>query len=212
MSMDIGKALNLYLVVDPDVARGDVLPIIRSAIGHGVTCLQLRWKTATDRQLLDLAVRLLDLASPLGIPLIINDRLDIALAANAQGVHLGVDDLPVADARRLAGGAFIIGYSPESDIDIGTAERSGASYLGIGPFFATVTKPDAGDAIGAAEFSRRRALTPLPVVAIGGITHVNAGVALDAGATGAAVVSAILASRDPVEATRRLKAAVGSET
>jgi thiamine-phosphate diphosphorylase len=157
----------------------------------------------TDRAILGLGRALLGVTRPAGIPLIINDRLDLALALGADGVHLGVDDLSIADARRLAGPDFIIGYSPETDDQIVRATGY-ASYLGIGPLFPTATKPDAGTALGQVEFARRRALTALPVVAIGGISPHNAAQAMSAGANGIAVVAAILGMPDPAAATRDL--------
>lgn len=195
----------LYLVLDPDHASGDAIAIAREAIENGVTSVQLRWKSATDRQVVELARVLHRLTQVRRIPLVINDRLDIALAVGAEGVHLGVDDLPVADARRIGGPRFIVGYSPETDDDIRSAAGAGASYLGIGPFAGTTTKADAGPALGAVEFARRRALTDLPVVTIGGISAANAGDAFAAGADGIAVASAILDSPDPGDATRQLR-------
>ncbi|MBA2469490.1 MAG: thiamine phosphate synthase [Chloroflexia bacterium] len=199
---------SLYLVLDPDHTASDPITIAAEALDNGVTCVQLRWKSATDRQVVDLARSIHQLTEPRHIPLIVNDRLDIALAVEAEGVHLGVDDLPLRDARRIAGESFIIGYSPEADDQIVDAEQAGASYLGIGPFSGTVTKSNAGPALRATEFARRRSLTDLPVVAIGGMTANNAAQAFAAGADGIAVASAILGASDPVEATRRLRAAL----
>lgn len=196
--------LRLYLIADPNAARGDFIDGVRVAIDNGVTCVQLRFKTAPDRQLADLARQVQGICEPLGIPLVVNDRIDIALAAGAQGVHLGVDDLSIEDARPLGGPDFVIGYSPDSDLGIAGAATRGATYLGIGPFASTHTKHDAGNPLGTREFARRRCLTALPVVAIGGIDAGNARAAIDAGASGVAVASAILGSPNPAEATRRL--------
>ena len=207
MTLPGSSPYTLYLVLDPDHVAGDVMQTALDAFDSGVTCVQLRWKTATDRQLVELARAALALSRPRGIPLIINDRLDISLAAGADGVHLGVDDIPVQDARRLGGTDFLIGYSPETDVQITRAAGAGASYLGIGPIFETATKVDAGPKLGATEFSRRRQLTDLPVVAIGGITPRNAAAARSAGASGIAVVSAILGGADPAAATRQLRKA-----
>jgi thiamine-phosphate pyrophosphorylase len=196
--------LRLYLVASPDDRpNGDLVEVVESTILAGVTCIQLRWKSATDRAILELGSAILRVTLGAGIPLIINDRLDLALALSADGVHLGVDDLPLHDARRIAGPDFIIGFSPESDDQIVRADQH-ASYLGIGPFFSTATKHDAGRALGPIEFARRRALTTLPTVAIGGISGDNAAQPIAAGANGIAVVSAILGMADPVEATRDL--------
>ncbi len=197
--------LTLYLIADPDYAVSDISPMVEAAIDRGVTCLQLRWKLGTDRQIVELARKLRVVCTTARVPLIINDRVDIALAIGADGVHLGIGDLPVNDARRLGGSNFIIGYSPESDTDIASAEIAGATYLGIGPMFATSTKSDAGDVLGPVEFARRRSLTSLPVVAIGGINASNASVPMTAGANGIAVVSAILGSDDPGHAAQTLR-------
>lgn len=197
--------LGLYLVLDPDHVAGDVMHTALDAFENGVTCVQVRWKTAMDRQFVELARAILGVARPRGIPVIINDRVDIALVVGADGVHLGVDDLPVRDARHLAGPGFLIGYSPETDGQIAGAEMAGASYLGVGPVFETATKADAGPALGLAEFSRRRKLTDLPVVAIGGIKPTNAPEVMSAGADGVAVASAILGGAEPAAATRNLK-------
>lgn len=196
--------LRLYLVLDPDACEGDPVDTAAAAIDAGITCLQLRWKTATDRELHELATTLSETCRQQRTPFIVNDRVDIALAVNASGVHLGVDDLPIESAVRLGRSGFIVGYSPETDAQIVAAEAMGATYLGIGPFAETSTKADAGRALGADEFQRRRLLTNLPVVAIGGITSLNAGAAMTAGANGIAVASAITRHLDPVAATQTL--------
>lgn len=208
MTQPILPHLRLYLVLDPDHVRGDVMETAQVAIRNGVSCVQLRWKTSTDLELLTLARSVRQLTRRHDIPLIVNDRLDIAMMVEADGVHLGVDDVSVADARRLAGADFLIGYSPETDAQVIAAADAGFSYLGIGPIFGTSTKSDAGPALGSAEFGRRRALTGLPVVAIGGIGAGNAAEAMAAGANGIAVASAILGSNDPAAATGRLSQAL----
>jgi len=200
----------LYLVIDPDHAAGDVIQTALDAFDNGVTCVQVRWKTATDRQFVELARAIHECSRPRGIPMIVNDRLDIALVVGAEGVHLGIDDVPVQDVRRIGGTEFLIGYSPETDSQIVGAAVAKASYLGIGPLYGTATKLDAGPALGKNEFARRRMLTELPVVAIGGITAGNAAETMAAGADGIAVASAILGSADPAAATRQLKRVVSA--
>lgn len=194
--------LRLYLVADPDHVEGDFVAVIGKALTGGVTMVQLRAKSLTDRQHLDLALDIRALCSRFGVPFIVNDRLDIALASDADGVHLGVDDLPVAVTRKVAGPDFIIGYSPETDAQIEAASSAGANYLGIGPVFGTRTKPDAGNALGVEEFARRCRLSRLPVAAIGGIDANNASAVMAAGASGVALVSAIIGSADPMHAAR----------
>ncbi len=198
-------ALHLYLVADPEQVKGDILTAVASAIAGGVSMVQLRAKSLTDRDYLALAITLSQLCRVQDVPFIVNDRLDIALAANASGVHLGVDDLPLAAARSIAGHDFIIGYSPETDEQIRSSASEGADYLGVGPVYGTRTKDDAGIALGLREFARRCDLSPLPVVGIGGITASGAADVIMAGADGVAVVSAILGARDPGATARDLR-------
>jgi thiamine-phosphate pyrophosphorylase len=196
--------LGLYLVADPAHCRGDLVDAVRRAISGGVTCVQLRAKSLTDREHFRLASRMVETCRATGIPFLVNDRLDIALASGADGIHLGVHDLPVETVRRMTPPQFIIGFSPESDMQIRTSRELGASYLGIGPVFGTRTKSDAGQALGLEELARRCALSHIPTVGIGGITAGNAQSVIAAGASGVAVVSAILAAEDPAEAARML--------
>ncbi|MGC4191390.1 MAG: thiamine phosphate synthase [Thermomicrobiales bacterium] len=204
----IRAALRLYLVVDPDIAAGDPVEATAKALAGGLTMVQLRSKNRTDRETLAFGRAIHMVCHDRGVPFIVNDRLDLALALDADGVHLGVDDLPLEDARRLAGPDLVIGYSPETDDQLLAAASRGADYLGIGPFFSTATKADAGVALGTTEFVRRCALSPLPVVAIGGIGIVNAAKPVEAGADGIAVVSAILRAADPEAAARELVSAI----
>jgi thiamine-phosphate diphosphorylase len=154
--------------------------------------------------LLEAALALRERCDAIGALLIINDRVDIALAAGADGVHLGVDDLPVAAARRLLGPDAVIGYSPETDADRLAAERDGANYLGVGPVYVTSSKPDAGAAIGLDGLARVVRATALPVVGIGGITIERAADVLWTGAVGVAVVGAIWHALEPRAATAQL--------
>jgi len=201
--------LRVYLVADPEHCRGDLERTVAAALAGGVTMVQLRAKALSDREQLSLARHLAGHCRNYAAPFIVNDRLDIALAAGADGVHLGIDDLPVLDARRLAGPGFVIGYSPETDPQIASAAANGADYLGVGPVFETRTKADAGGRLGLGELSRRVSLSPVPVVGIGGITRENASAVVRSGTKGVAVVSAILAAVDPALAARELLGAVG---
>lgn len=201
--------LALYLVADPVHVRGDLMDVVTSAIAGGVTCIQLRAKSLTDREQLDLALRIRTICSSRGVPFLMNDRLDIALAAAADGIHLGVDDLPISTVRQLTPPGFIIGFSPDNDEQIIESNRLGADYLGVGPVFGTRTKSDAGEALGLDEFARRCALSPIPVAGIGGISAPNARSVFEAGASGVAVVSAILSSENPAMAARVLRGQSG---
>lgn len=178
-----------------------------NAVRGGATMLQLRLKDENPRTIVEVAHALLALI-PRSVPLIINDRVDVALAAGAAGAHLGADDLPVAAARRIAPPGFMIGASVGCDAEV--AGSRGADYVGIGPIFTTSSKPDAGAAIGPEEFTRLAALCGLPAVAIGGITSLNARDAIAAGANGVAVVSAIFDAADPEAAARELLASMES--
>jgi thiamine-phosphate diphosphorylase len=178
--------------------------MVAAALRGGVTAVQLRCKERTDREFLSLAKELRTLTSLSNAMFLINDRLDIALACGADGLHLGVDDLPLADAHRIAS-HLLFGYSPETDQQAELAASLGAGYLGVGPVFGTATKPDAGDAIGLETISRRVHLAGIPVIGIGGITPRNSASVLDAGAVGVAVVSAISMKDDPEAAARSFR-------
>ena len=198
--------LKRYLVTDARAGSVEMLvAICRAALGGGVTAIQLRAKGWTDRQLLDAALALVPVCRDAGALFVVNDRLDIALAAGADGVHLGVDDLPVAVARHLLGPDAVIGYSPERDADRLDAEAAGADYLGVGPVYGTGTKLDAGAAIGLAGLQRVVSATSLPVIGIGGITIEQAAEVAGAGAVGVAVVGAVFMADDPTAAAHRLR-------
>ncbi|MGH2557776.1 MAG: thiamine phosphate synthase [Thermomicrobiales bacterium] len=202
------QALQVYLVADSDHARHRIVDATAAALSGGVSMVQLRAKQLSDRDCFALAETMCRLCRDRAVPFLVNDRVDIALAVGADGVHLGVDDLPLEDARRLLGPNAIIGFSPETDDQTIEASRRGTNYLGIGPVYGTATKSDAGSPIGADAVGRRATLSGLPVIGIGGITPENAAEVISAGAAGVAVVSAILGQNDPAFAARRLGAAV----
>jgi thiamine-phosphate pyrophosphorylase len=196
---------SLYLVTDRGLARGRSTPaIVAAAVRGGVTCVQLREKTCSTREFIEEAAKLKALLKPSGVPLIINDRVDVALAVGANGVHLGQRDMPLAAARSLVGMAMVIGISAESVEDAVTAQAGGADYLGVSPIFATPTKPDTAAPLGLAGLQAIRRAVSLSLVAIGGLNHRNAAQAIRAGADGVAVVSAIVAAEDPEQAARSL--------
>ena len=208
MSRDLRAALRLYLVADPAQTAGDLLPAVRAALGGGVTAVQLRTKGITDRESLALGWGILAACREHGAAFLVNDRVDIALALAADGVHLGVDDLPLADARRLLGPAAMIGYSPETDEQAAAAAAAGADHLGVGPVYGTASKADAGSAVGLSTITRRAAIAGLPVIGIGGVAIGTAAPVIAAGAVGVAVISAMLRSPDPAAAARALRAEV----
>jgi thiamine-phosphate pyrophosphorylase len=199
----------LYLVTDPQQGGGRRLDeIVAAAVQGGVTLVQLRDKQAEGRALLEQARALKALLDPLGVPLLINDRIDIALAAGAAGCHVGQTDLPAAEARALLGPNAILGTSLDAVEQARAVDPEDLDYVAYGPFAATATKADAGPPIGAAGLAAVRALTALPLVAIGGVHAGNLGHAIAAGADGIAVVSAIMAAADPTEASRHLRSTI----
>jgi len=173
-------------------------------------CLQLRAKRMGAADLRRTAALLLPACRGAGVPLLVNDRLDVALAAGADGVHLGQNDLPLIDAVRMrASSRFIIGVSTHDRAQAQAASRDGADYIGFGPIFATQTKADAEEAVGLAQLREVCAAVSLPVVAIGGITLATVDAVAAAGASAAAVIAAIDQARDPVAAARRVAQAFG---
>ncbi|WP_340104543.1 thiamine phosphate synthase [Rhodohalobacter sp. 8-1] len=198
--------LSLYLVTDRDMLRGYALPeLVKTAVENGVTTVQLREKDASTREFIQLAVDLKKVLDPLNIPLIINDRVDVALATDASGVHLGQNDMPVSIARNLLGPDKIIGLSVETREDLETVDALNPDYLGVSPIFSTPTKTDT---INEWELDGLRLVsekTDFPLVAIGGINAENAQNVMDHGADGLAVVSAICASEDPGQAAALLR-------
>ncbi|MDR7521966.1 MAG: thiamine phosphate synthase [Armatimonadota bacterium] len=199
----------VYVITDREIGKGRPLEdLVAAAVRGGATMIQLREKTQPARRLLEAGRRLLAITRPAGVPLVVNDRVDLALVLEADGVHLGQDDLPVPDARRLLGPEKIVGASAATVEEARRAEAEGADYVGVGSVFPTTSKPDAGDAIGPQALTPIRAAVRIPVVAIGGITHANAAEAIRAGADGVAVISAVVGADDVEEAARRLLAVV----
>lgn len=207
---DLRTDWRLCFVADSEAAaETDVLALIGRAAAGGATLVQLRGKAWTDRQFLEMAVRTLGLLRPAGIPLIINDRADIARAAGAAGVHLGRSDLPAAAARKILGGRSLIGVSAGSPAEAREAEAAGADYLGVGPVFPTRSKEDAGAPLGPAMIRKIRTATGLPILAIGGISAENVPAVIGAGADGVAVISAITAAADPEREAARILGSIG---
>ena len=197
--------LSLYLVTDRRLAQNRPLPdLIKKAVAGGVTMVQLREKDCSSREFLELALEVKK-ALPPQIPLIINDRLDIALAVEADGLHLGQTDLPVEVARKLLGPEAIIGLSVETAEQLTRARNLPVDYLALSPVFLTPTKTDTGPTWGLEGIAEARKTTNLHLVAIGGLNETNVLEVIKAGADGVAVVSAICAAEDPEEAARALR-------
>ncbi len=199
----------LYLVTDPGLVGDRDLPALVEAVARaGVTLVQLRDKQASTATLLRLALALVERLRPLGVPVIVNDRADVALAAGAAGVHVGQSDLPAPLARRVTGGDKLVGLSIERLGEMDGAGIEEADYLAASPVFATATKADIAPPLGLEGLAAMRARTKKPIVAIGGIDPERAAAAIEHGADGVAVVSAILAADDPVAATAAMRAVI----
>jgi thiamine-phosphate pyrophosphorylase len=201
--------LLLYLCTDRLLAKGrPITEAVEAAIAGGVTMVQIREKEAETREFYEIALEVQAVTRRRGIPLVVNDRIDIALAIGADGLHLGQTDMPLEAARRLVGNRMFIGISAGTVEEALDAERGGADYLGVGAVYPTGSKADAGAAIGLGRIREIRAAVKLPFVAIGGIGPANAAEVIAAGADGAAVISAILSRPDIREAAAALKKAL----
>ncbi|HEY8197250.1 MAG TPA: thiamine phosphate synthase [Gemmatimonadales bacterium] len=207
MGDNVAQLVRLMLVTDDRLVRGrDLVLLAQAAERGGATSVQLRLKEVAARDLAQLVRRLVQ---ALRIPVLVNDRPDVAIAAGAAGVHLGPDDMPVELVRRIAPPGFVVGASVGSEAEAATAGE--ADYWGIGPWRATGTKEDAGIGLGADGFGRLRRLAGgRPVLAIGGVTPEDVPLILHAGGTGVAVVSGILGAEDVESAARRYARQGGS--
>ena len=200
----------LYVILDPSAARGRELAwLARQAIEGGADVLQLREKTASTRQLIEHAKTLLAITRAAGIPLVVNDRPDVAVAVGADGAHVGQDDLPVAEARALIGPGQLLGQSTHSLPQALTAEAEPVDYLACGPIFATPTKPDYGQ-VGLTLLRDVLSTVLKPVVAIGGIDETTLPAVLEAGAQCVAVVRAVCGAENPKRAAQHLKTQLGN--
>ena len=210
----LARRLHLIVITDSELAapRG-VADMVEAALCAGAPAVQLRDKVLPPRDLLPLARRLRALTTAARALFFVNDRLDVALAAGADGVHLGPDDLPVAAARRIAPPGFLIGHSADDPGAARTAVAGGADYIGCGTVFPTRTKPAAGAPIGVRRLEEVARCVDVPVIGIGGITVRNAQRVFAAGAAGCAVVSAVMGATDPCRVVRGfLRAAAAQPT
>jgi thiamine-phosphate pyrophosphorylase len=200
--------LGLYVITDarPDLGRGH-LEVAEAALEAGADAVQLRAKDVGGREMYELAVGLKELLGRRGSGtlFLVNDRVDVALVAEADGVHLGWDDLPPARARLLLGEEKVLGVSASSTAEALAALEAGADYLGAGPVYPTGTKADAGEPIGLEGLREITGRVDIPVVAIGGITVDRVREVLEAGASGVAVISAVIGADDMYEAVLRLR-------
>src|SRR5712664_3619291 len=204
--MSLADQLRLMVITDPVLLKGrDAVAVCRAAVQGGATMIQVRWKDGVPAEILELTRALVD---ALTVPVLVNDRADIALAAGAAGAHLGWDDPPLDALRSHLPAGFLLGLSVGSPDEAARAPAT-ADYWSVGPCFATPTKSDAGAPLGPDGFSSLARLAPegCPVIGIGGISVANAGLIKGAGAVGVAVIGAVLTARDPESATRELSRA-----
>ena len=202
-----GLPRGLYALLDDSIRPGlDLLAAARAVIEGGAGVLQLRLKHHSDRSALALCHRVVALARPLGARVLVNDRVDLALLSGADGVHLGEEDLPVAQARALLGPSALIGATTRSLAQIQAAAADGADHVGLGPIFATSTKAVPHPLLGIAGLAQIAALSPLPIVAIAGLRLENLNAVARAGAWCGAVGSGLLEADDLIERARALQA------
>lgn len=199
------RVRGLYVITDDTLSPGrSHVEIARAALEGGADVIQLRDKRRDAGELLPIARELRELCASFGALFFVNDRVDLAVAADADGVHLGQTDLPVREARLILGPEKLIGVSVENEAQVEEAEAEGADYLGVGAIFGSTTKVDAGEAVGTAQLRRFRKITELPLVAIGGITEERLAPVFAAGADAAAVIGAVVLAEDMTAAARSL--------
>src|SRR5690606_14476777 len=208
MPMDLG----LIVITDRRAAAPrSILEVVEAALGAGATAVQLRDKAATARELYEQARALREATERHGALFFVNDRLDVALAADADGVHLGPGDLPIAAARLAAPRPFIIGASTDDPAEARRLEAEGADYIGCGAVFGTTSKAVGEEKIGPEGVAAVARAVSIPVVGIGGIDASNAHLLRGTGAAGVAVIRAVMAAPDPADATRRILAALADD-
>ncbi len=204
-------ALAVYVLTDRGLSRGRTeLEVVRQAIDGGATAIQLRWKSGSLHEAVAVGSQLREMCRDAAVMFVVNDRVDLAVALEADAVHLGDEDLPIREARKIVGDDMVIGYSPATLVDALQAPRLGADYLGVGPVYGTKTKSDAGEAVGVRRIQEVCDAISIPVVGIGGIDAENAADVVYAGAAGVAVISSVVAADDIRDATQRLRRAVES--
>ena len=202
--------LSVYLVLDPDLCGGaqGMTDTTRAAVQNGATCVQLRAPHWKKRQLVEIGRALMQVLAGTNVPLIVNDHADVCLAVNADGLHVGQQDLSPEDARAIIGPDKVLGLSISNAEQLAAVDTSLVDHLGIGPIFLTQTKTDTAAALGLDGFEALARHKPCPVVAIGSVKVPIVGELIRAGADGVAVVSAICGQKDPGAATRTLMDAV----
>jgi thiamine-phosphate pyrophosphorylase len=196
---------SLYLITDRMQTAGRTLPaVVADALRGGLRVVQLREKDLTGRQLFALAGELREVTRRYGAKLLINDRVDVALAIGADGVHLGKAGLPVPDVRRILGSERLIGYSAHGAAEALQAQRDGADFVTLGPVFQTPSKAQFGEPLGVGVLAEASRIVTIPVFALGGVKQATVGEVLSAGARGIALISAIMTAPDPFAETEAL--------
>lgn len=202
---------DLYLITDRrQVKGGDLIQVLEQALQAGVRAVQLREKDIFSRELYELAFELRKLTNRHGAKLIINDRADVALAVDADGVHLGGDSIPLHRIRRILGPEKLIGVSCHNQVSAITAQENGADFITFGPVFHTPSKAQYGDPVGLEKLETVTSLLEIPVFGLGGIKNDNIPAVLGAGAHGIAMISAILASESPEASATEILRTLGS--
>jgi len=200
------EMLSVYVLTDRHIAgERSIVDLIEAALRGGATMVQLREKEGSDEEMLATGRKLQQLTHQAGVPLIINDRINVALELDAEGVHVGQSDMTARDVRQLIGAHRILGVSAETVEEALLAEQAGADYLGVGDVYGTSTKLDGTPPIGLTGLAAVVQAVSIPVVAIGGITLENAAATIQAGAAGVAVISAVVGAADPEATTRLLR-------
>ncbi|MFH0860648.1 MAG: thiamine phosphate synthase [Candidatus Altiarchaeota archaeon] len=199
----------LYFITDRKLSKKSVESTVEDAVKGGVKVVQYREKELPAGEMLRVAENLRDITREAGVLFLVNDRVDIALAVGADGVHLGQDDMPIEIARRLLGRESVIGVTVHNVREARDAERRGADYLGMSPVFSTSTKSDAGEPAGVELIREVKKVVAVPCVAIGGIIMENLQEVIDAGADSVAMISAILSQEDISEAVRKVNQRFG---
>ena len=206
MKKNIGK---LHVLTDTVLqSRFSHLELARMAIDGGADTIQFRQKSGSTMEMIEIARKLKGMCAEAGVPFIVNDRVDVAIASKADGVHLGQDDFPISLARKLMGEDVIIGGSAVSLEDAQRCFAEGADYVGFGPVYPTSSKPDASSPTGIVIMKKAIAAVPLPIIAIGGINAENTHEVIRAGAYGIAVISAVCCQAEPKKATQMLSQAL----
>lgn len=195
LNRDSLNTIDYYFITDTNLSQRGVLSDVEQSIGAGCRIIQYREKTSYTGKIVQEGYQIKQLCREKAL-FIVNDRIDVALAVDADGVHIGQDDMPYASARKILGSGKIIGVTVHDETEAVAAEKVGADYVGLSPIFATNTKEDAGNACGVSMVARVREATRLPIIAIGGVTKANAGEVIRAGADAVCAISAVVASDD----------------